>query len=78
MINKNKNISIKITLNKRQNEWLETQCKKTHLTKSKFIAWVLSKKANEIIEYLYLKSNKLNDEQLEKLIEIVKTPWIDK
>lgn len=69
-------VNVKITLSTDQFIWLEKQSKKLKMTKSKFIAWILSKKANEMIEYLYLKDNEYTEHTLEKMIEIIKTPWL--
>lgn len=76
MINKLKKQRHEITLSIEQSKWLEKQLEITHLNKSKYIAWILSKKANEMYEYAYLQKNKLTEEEQEELIKIIKTPWI--
>lgn len=76
MINKEKNINIKITLPIPQFKWIDSQAKKCKINKSKFISWLIAKKAIEMAEYCKLRENKVSQEELEELIRIVKTPWI--
>lgn len=69
---KDENVNIKITLSKKQTKWLEKQCIKCKCSKSKYIAWILSRKASEILEQMYLKKGY----SLEEIYEIAKTDWI--
>lgn len=75
MINKN-NETIKITLSKKQAEWLENTCKKAKITKSKYISWLLAKSAEEMLKVLKNNSNwgNYSDDEIQKIIS---TKWLD-
>lgn len=68
---KNDNIRFNITLSKKQYKWLSEICKKRGISKSKFINWILSLKAREMIELL-----NINKYSLEELINIAKQEWL--
>lgn len=72
---KDSNCRIMITISKKQKKWLDEQCKILDKTQSQFIRWIISRKAQEISEYLYMQTD-IAQADLEKLIEIVKTPWL--
>lgn len=61
---------LQITLSKRQANWLKTQSKKLNMTTSKFIKWLIDKNLGHLI-------NRLPNEDLEYLIKVAKTRWID-
>lgn len=71
---KNNNRRIAITLSKKQYEWLKKFTKKHNITISKYIVWLLSKKANELSVMLELQKGR--EEAIkafdEYLIEIAK------
>lgn len=71
---KTENERLTITLSKKQIQWINEQAKKLHLTASKFISWMLSRKAQEIHEY-----EKLMNQQIDwiELNQILHTNWID-
>lgn len=71
MVKKN-NTRITITLSKSMDNWISQQAEKKLITKSKFIAWLLSCKINDLAMYLKLDVNSYDE-----LYEIVKTKWID-
>ena len=52
------NTRITITLSKKQFEWLKKFTKKHNITISKFIVWLLSKKASELSIMLELQKGK--------------------
>lgn len=70
---KESNTRLIITMSKKQKAWLMKQSKKHKVSASKFITWILSVKAREMLEL-----TKLKDYELEELIEICKTKWTDK
>lgn len=72
---KDTNKRITITISKKLFEWLSSQAQSKDITISKFISWMLGKKAFEIMEYLNL--NVSNMEELEEVYKIVKTKWIE-
>lgn len=74
MVSKN-NKRVWITLSKRQANWLETNAKKLNISVSKLIKFLIDKNAAKMIEILRLKGISIKD--LEELIRIAKTPWID-
>lgn len=74
---KESNCRLQITISKEQKKWLEKQCKKLKITESQYIKWILSRKAQEIAEYLYMQTDE-SQEYLKEIIEIVKTPWLKK
>lgn len=75
MIAKN-NKEIRITLTQAQANWLENICKKANITKSRYISWILAKKAEEMLKVLN-QNTTLYAYTEEEISEILKTPWID-
>lgn len=75
MINQN-NKEIKITLSKKQAEWLENVCEKAKISKSKYISWLLAKSAEELLKVLKSNSNwgNYSDEEIQ---QIISTKWLD-
>ena len=59
-----------ITLSKKQANWLEDNAKRLNMTTSKFVKWLIDKNIGHLI-------NKLPNEDLEYLIRIAKTKWLD-
>lgn len=55
---KDNNKRITITISKRQFEWLKKFTKKHNITISKYIVWLLSKKASELSIMLDLQKGK--------------------
>jgi len=75
MINEN-NKEIRITLSKSQANWLEKTCKLAKISKSKYISWLLSKSAEEMLKVLKANSNwgNYSDDEIEK---IIKCNWLE-
>jgi len=69
MINPN-NETIKITLSKKQINWLNEVCEKLQITKSKFIKFVLSKNLGNLL-------SRYSEEDIQWMIKIAKTPWLE-
>lgn len=67
---KDTNIRRMITLSKAQDKWLYTTAKKLKMSYSKFIKFLIDKNISHLI-------SKLPKEELDKLIKIAKTPWLD-
>lgn len=59
-----------ITLSKAQDKWLSTTAKKLKMSYSKFIKFLIDKNISHLI-------SKLPREDLDKLIKIAKTPWLN-
>lgn len=59
-----------ITLSKAQDKWLSTTAKKLKMSYSKFIKFLIDKNISHLI-------SKLPREELDKLIKIAKTPWLN-
>lgn len=72
---KESNERLQITMSKKQRKWLLEFCKNHDITPSKYICWMLSKKAEEML--LLLKINEDNFETREDLMQIIKTNWIN-
>lgn len=72
---KETNERVQITLTKKQSKWLKEFAKEHNITPSKYISWLLYRKAEEMITLLKLKK----DDELtqEKFNEIIKAKWID-
>lgn len=66
-----------ISLPINQIKWLESMSKRAGISKSKFISWYLARKAYELYQVLKLNENKPSDEEMEEILDIVKTKWID-
>lgn len=73
---KGSNIRIQITLSKAQANWLKNLCKKAGISTSKYISWILSKKADELLNLLNLNTHfgSYTEEQIKELMNI---NWID-
>lgn len=67
---KPENERIMITLSKKQVKWLNESAKKLGITTSKFIKFLIDKNVASLARRM------MNEEQLEMLIKIIKTPWI--
>lgn len=67
---KNTNKRIMITFSKSQAHWLENTSKKLKMTISKFVKFLIDKNISHLI-------SKLPKEELDQLIKIAKTPWLD-
>lgn len=76
---KKSNKRIMITLSKNQVNWLEKFCKKHGTTPSKYIKFLLSVKAEEMLYVLGIIdiNTKEYEELTEELQQIIKTKWID-
>lgn len=59
-----------ITLSKAQDKWLSETAKKLKMSYSKFIKFLIDKNISHLI-------SKLPREELDVLIKIAKTPWLD-
>lgn len=74
---KDTNIRIQITLSKAQANWLKNLCKKAGISTSKYISWILSKKADELLNLLNLNTH-FGNYTKEQIEEIMKTNlWIE-
>lgn len=73
---KDSNERITITLPKAQMQWLRKTCEKAKIKPSDYIKWILCRKAEEIIEILKLQEMDINSQ--EELLEIIRTPWVEK
>lgn len=71
---KETNERIMITLPKKQVEWLREFCNKKHITTSTFIKYLLVKKTNELAELIGIMEQ---PDDLNELIKIVQTKWVD-
>ena len=67
---KEENERLTITLSKKQVKWLNDNAKKLGITTSKFVKFLIDKNIASLARRI------MNEEQLEMLIKIVKTPWI--
>ena len=68
---KPENERLMITLSKKQVKWLNDSAKKLGMTTSKFIKWLIDKNVASMARKL------MTEEQLQELIRILKTPWIN-
>lgn len=59
-----------ITLSKQQAKWIRTNAKKLGMTTSRFIKFLMDKNIGKFMSLL-------PQEQLDEIIRIAKTPWID-
>lgn len=84
----NKNVRIHVTLSKTQKKWLDNFCKKHDITPSKYISWLLVKKAQEMIRILHVSNYEMNIEEIQEMDEswkfddeetlrIIKTKWVE-
>lgn len=65
----NNKTRIIFTLPKKQAQWLEDVAKKTRISKSKLIRWLIEKNVNNVQQWA-------TEEEYETLMKILKTPWI--
>ena len=66
---KKDNERLMITLSKKQVDWLRKSAKKLGMTTSKFVKWLIDKNLARF-------ANELTSEELDRLIKIIRTPWI--
>ena len=66
-----------LTLPEKQVEWLRKMSKKADKTPSKFISIFLARKADELYNFLKFQETKPTDEELEELLKVIKTKWLD-
>ena len=59
-----------VTFSKQQAKWIRTNAKKLGMTTSKFIKFLIDKNIGKFVSVLPQK-------QLDELIRIIKTPWLD-
>lgn len=72
------NVELRITISEAQDKWLRKFCKTHGTTPSKWISFLLVKKTEELAAYLrWEKHPEQTNEELEEMIRIAKTPWID-
>ena len=67
---KSENERLTITLSKKQVKWLNENAKKLGITTSKFVKFLIDKNVASLARRM------MDEEQLDMLIRIVKTPWI--
>lgn len=68
------NVYLQVSMKKEQRDWLYSFCEKHNITPSKYIRWLLSKKAEEMIKLLRIDKSSYSPEELE---EIIHANWID-
>lgn len=68
-------VMLQVSMSKEQKEWLYQFCKNHKITPSKYIRWLLSKKAEEML--ILLKVDKSNIYTEDELIRIINTKWIE-
>lgn len=66
---------LQVSISLKQYEWLDNFCSSRGITKSKYIKWMLCKKAEEML--VLLKFNPENVYTQEELQEILSTKWLD-
>lgn len=66
---KKDNTRVIITLSKKQAEWLKKTAKKTNMSVSKLIKWLMDKNIARLASWL-------TEEEFKTLRKIAKTPWI--
>lgn len=66
-----------IALPDEQIKWLTAMSRKARVTKSKFISWFLARKADELYNFLKFEENKPSQEEMEQLLKIIHTKWLD-
>lgn len=64
------NVRLSVTFSKQQAEWIKKNSKKLGMTTSRFIKFLMDKNIGKFISVL-------PQEQLDWLIKIAKTPWLD-
>lgn len=74
---KKTNERIIITLPTTQVKWLESMSKKAEISKSKFVSYFLARKADELYNFMKFNENKPTPQELEELMEIIHTKWIE-
>ena len=67
---KKENKRLTITLSKKQVDWLEGSAKKLNMTTSRFVKFLIDKNISHLI-------SRLPSQDLEYLIKIAKTKWLD-
>ena len=73
---KESNTELRVTITKNQYKYIEEMSKKLKITKSQFIAWIISKKANELLELKAIR-NGISQEQFEEICRVAKTNWLE-
>lgn len=75
---KSSNKRIMITLSSKQVEWLDGFCKNHDITASKYISWLLSKKAEEMLVLIENRQPNWWEEHftIEELTQIAKADWL--
>lgn len=68
---------IRITLPPKQKKWLLDFCKTHKISVSKYISWMLAKKAEEMIEILRIDKNTYTEEELDEIVRILRTKWVN-
>lgn len=66
-----------IALPDEQIKWLTAMSRKAGVTKSKFISWFLARKADELYNFLKFNDEKPSPQEMEQLLKIIKTKWLD-
>lgn len=66
-----------ITLPDEQLNWLKSMTKRTHLTLSKYISWLMAKKAEELYMLLHINENRPSDAELKSILEVARMKWLD-
>lgn len=64
------NTRIQVTFSEQQAKWIKTNAKKLGMTTSRFIKFLIDKNIGKFVSTLPPK-------QLDELIRIIKTPWLD-
>ena len=66
---KKENTRVIITLSKKQADWLKKTAKKTNMSVSKLIKWLMDKNIAKLASWL-------TEEEFKTLRKIAQTPWI--
>lgn len=77
MIDKSRKKRVMITLPIKQVNWITQFCKEHRISLSHYISWMLSKKAEEMIEILRIDARQYTEEEYEEIIKIIKTKWME-
>lgn len=64
------NTRLQVTFSEQQAKWIKTNAKKCGMTTSRFIKFLIDKNIGKFMSLL-------PPSQLEEMIRIIKTPWLD-
>lgn len=64
------NVRLSVTFSEQQAKWIQKNAKKLGMTTSRFIKFLMDKNIGKFVSVL-------PQEQIDRLIEIIRTPWLD-